>query len=72
MGVRKTAAPSEQRKQLDALAAVWRKQIDALIGAPLFKDGVVDREAHDALRQHESEARQQLADFLDAVLKPRQ
>ena len=62
-----TKALSEREKEFRELVAEWRKRINAVIDAPLFKDGRIDRQGHDALRGEEAVARKRLADYLQAV-----
>lgn len=59
-------AVSKDHQQLARLVAEWTKKSDALIAFPLFRDGLFDRAAIDALRQDEWEARKQISDFLDS------
>ena len=64
----KTPRPlSEREKEFRELVAEWRKRINAVIDAPLFKDGLIDRQGHDALRGEEAAARKRLADYLQAI-----
>jgi len=66
MKVTDAAAVNKDQQQMARLVADWTKKSNALIAFPLFKDGLLDREAIDALRQDEWEARQRVADFLDS------
>jgi hypothetical protein len=66
MKVTDAAAVNKDQQQMARLVADWTKKSNALIAIPLFKDGLLDREAIDALRQDEWEARQRVADFLDS------
>lgn len=61
---------SKQRQEFVLLRAEWMKKSAELIAAPLFKGGVIDREAHEKLRKEEAEARKRLADFLDSPGPP--
>ena len=66
MKVTDAAAVNKDQQQMARLVADWTKKSNALIAFPLFKDGLLDREAIDALRQDEWEALQRVADFLDS------